>query len=249
LNQDLLEEARNLESISLGLIWGSNVLSLSPDLFESTRPKAEDLVDSGVLLKAHQKLSSKMLNELRQRNKINEGSDFIEILPKTEPVCRIVGLHGAYDNGRGFVGVFAELIDHYPVHVICPSSIDVSWSKQEQARVIEMLSQLGTEKPIFLVGLSSGANTIFELAKHFADRVRGVVAIASAPWRINDSNFDSPILYVHGTKDTVFSFEELQSFVEKNPTGSTLARVNNWGHAFPYRLLLTEVWPWIEAHL
>lgn len=172
----------------------------------------------------------------------------------------IICLHGGMGRGDDYIWTWLRLGKSRGYLLLSPKSILSTWSLMgedlDEESVLAMLEEVREEyrideRRIFLTGLSDGGSYTFTLGlKHpelFAGLapVAGVLQVAGDPQRARGLS----ILMIHGQRDYIFPVGMARSayaYLVKNRFQVIYRELEDWGHAFPYRINERIILPWFE---
>ncbi|MBI2876210.1 MAG: hypothetical protein HYY20_04950 [Candidatus Tectomicrobia bacterium] len=172
----------------------------------------------------------------------------------------IICLHGGMGRGDDYLWTWLRPAKSRGYLLLSPKSIQSTWSligeDSDEESILTMLEEIREKyridaRRIFLTGLSDGGSYTFTLGlKHpelFAGLapVAGVLHTAGDPARARDLS----ILMIHGQRDYIFPVGMARSayaYLTQKGFQVIYRELEDWGHAFPYRINERIIFPWFE---
>lgn len=173
----------------------------------------------------------------------------------------IICLHGGMGRGDDYIWTWLRLAKSRGYLLLSPKSILSTWSligeDFDEESVLAMLEEVReeyriNERRIFLTGLSDGGSYTFSLGLKHPELftglapVAGVLQVAGDPQRARGLS----ILMIHGQRDYIFPVGMARSayaYLVKNGFQVIYRELEDWGHAFPYRINERIILPWFEG--
>lgn len=148
---------------------------------------------------------------------------------------------------RTFEKPFEEVISTKEIH-----------ESAEQIRKIvdrELAILNGDSSRLFIAGFSQGCGLAMHIGLECTQRVGGIIAIAGYFFpitQIHDSNKETPMLIIHGKKDTIRPWEQVKStydeLLKRRENHTEIVMIPKMGHEFLLEPVREKLTSWINSH-
>ncbi len=157
----------------------------------------------------------------------NQPSEYYLYLPEgyndEENLSVFVGVHGFGGSGKDCLTMWQTYAEKEGFVLICPTLADADsgWYQDEgERKVAKIIKQVSrkykTNKQVFMVGFSAGAQFVQGYANQYAKSVKGVVVLSAGNYyQLVLDTKNIPYLVIIGDKDDAVSIARAQNFVAK----------------------------------
>ena len=177
----------------------------------------------------------------------------------------IVALHGGYGSGEDYLWAWLRPARSSGYIVLAPKSQGVTWSvlnpPLDSASIKACIDEVSAEyhidqSRIFLTGLSDGGTFSYLAAFTMPDLFAAVAPIAGELSQVADPMLRKkaanhvPFYVIHGTHDHIFNIITIRStcgLLEHLNYNLKFDELEDWGHAYPYKINEERVLPWFES--
>lgn len=177
----------------------------------------------------------------------------------------IVALHGGYGSGEDYLWAWLRPARSSGYMVLAPKSLDVTWSVLNppldsasiKACIEEVSAQYNIDQErIYLTGLSDGGTFSYLAAFTMPDLFAAVAPIAGELSQVADpmlrkkAAHEVPFYVIHGSHDHIFNIVSTRStcgLLEHLNYDLKFDELEEWGHAYPYKINEQRVLPWFES--